>query len=395
LRLLNFLRRFLPETKTLSVDNAWALLFPGYQTASAISVNEHSALQCPAARAAVAVLSESVAQLPLHLYRRDGDSKDRAVDHPLYPILLSAANDWTSAFEWRRSMMVALLLQGHAFSFINRSRATGEIVELVQIPSHAVSVEVDDVTQEPSYWVQDPVRRQIDRSQIFHLQALNGEAPIMQAKEAIGLSLVMERHAAQLFGNGARPAGMLRLKGRLTPASLERLQADFQQKYGGLSNQRTLILEDDAQFEPLTMNSVDTEFTALRKFQVQEIARHLRVPEHLLGLWERATWSNAETAGRQFLAYTLLPWLELWQQGIQRSLLSPTERSIYYAEFLTDDLVRADLAARYEAYSKAVLNGILTAAEVRAMENRPPLPGSDVLRTPMNTEPSDQPEPAA
>jgi HK97 family phage portal protein len=328
--LLNFLRRFLPETKTLSVDNAWALLFPGYQTASAISVNEHSALQCPAARAAVAVLSESVAQLPLHLYRRDGDSKDRAVDHPLYPILLSAANDWTSAFEWRRSMMVALLLQGHAFSFINRSRATGEIVELVQIPSHAVSVEVDDVTQEPSYWVQDPVRRQIDRSQIFHLQALNGEAPIMQAKEAIGLSLVMERHAAQLFGNGARPAGMLRLKGRLTPASLERLQADFQQKYGGLSNQRTLILEDDAQFEPLTMNSVDTEFTALRKFQVQEIARHLRVPEHLLGLWERATWSNAETAGRQFLAYTLLPWLELWQQGIQRSLLSPTERSIYY-----------------------------------------------------------------
>ena len=103
--------------------------------------------------------------------------------------------------------MVALLLHGHAFAFINRSRATGEIVELVQIPSHAVSVEADDVTQEPSYWVQDPVRRQIDRSQIFHLQALNGEAPLMQVKEAIALSLVMEQHQSRLFANGpSRPA---------------------------------------------------------------------------------------------------------------------------------------------------------------------------------------------
>ena len=110
------------------------------------------------------------------------------------------------------------------FAFINRSRATGEIVELIQISSHAVSVEIDDITQEPSYWVQDPVRRQIDRSQIFHLQALNGEAPLMQVREAIALSLVMEQHQSRLFANGAKPAGMLRLKGRLNPATLERLQ---------------------------------------------------------------------------------------------------------------------------------------------------------------------------
>ena len=138
--MFRFLARFLrPETKALDVNSAWALLFAGYQTAAAITITEHNVLSCPPARAAVAVLAESVAQLPLHLYRRDSDGgRERADDHPLYPILLAAANDWTSAFEWRRSMMVALLLHGNAFAFINRSRATGEIVELVQIPSHAV-----------------------------------------------------------------------------------------------------------------------------------------------------------------------------------------------------------------------------------------------------------------
>jgi HK97 family phage portal protein len=155
-----------------------------------------------------------------------------------------------------------------------------------------------------------------------------------------------------------------------------------------------MLLEDGCEFEPLTFSSVDLQMLELRKFQVAEIARALRIPLHLLGDWERATWSNAETAGRQFLSFTLLPWLELWQQAIQRALLTPAERSTYYTEFVVDDLVRADIAARFEGYAKAAGNGILTTNEIRAMENRPPLPGGDDLRVPMNTEPADEQEPA-
>jgi HK97 family phage portal protein len=117
----------------------------------------------------------------------------------------------------------------------------------------------------------------------------------------------------------------------------------------------------------------------------------LRIPLHLLGDWERATWSNAETAGLQSVSFTLMPWLKLWEGAIRWALLSPEERRTYYAEFLVDDLVRADVAARFEAYAKAATNGLLTADEIRAAENRPPLPGGDDLRVPMNTEPADAP----
>jgi HK97 family phage portal protein len=151
--LFDWFRRLVTERKALDTTSAWALLFPGYQTASAISVTDANIMTCPAARGAVAVLAESVAQLPLHLYRRGSDGgKERALAHPLYPILNSAANDWTSSYEWRRSMMVALLMTGHAFSYINRSRADGAIVELIQLDSRAVQVDTDDVTGEPRYW---------------------------------------------------------------------------------------------------------------------------------------------------------------------------------------------------------------------------------------------------
>ena len=78
-------------------------------------------------------------------------------------------------------------------------------------------------------------RRQIDRVDMLHITATGRRSPIDDCREAIGLALAMERHQAQLFANGARPGGMLKLQGRLPPATLERLQADFTAKWGGLA----------------------------------------------------------------------------------------------------------------------------------------------------------------
>jgi HK97 family phage portal protein len=389
--MLEFLRRLLvPEQKSLDVSNAWALIDLGAGTAAGLSVSPETCLRCPAVRGAVAVLAESVAQLPLILYRRGDDgSKERAVDHSLYEILHDQANDWSSAFEFRQQLMVDVLLHGNAFAHIGRSRASGAIVELVRLPPRAVQVDADDATGEPTYWVNDNTgRRQIDRADLLHLQALGGEAPVMLAREAIGLSLAMEQHQSRLFANGARPAGVLRLKGRIPPATLERLQQDFAAKWSGFAGSgRTMILEEDASFDPLTFSSVDLQMLELRRFQTAEIARALRIPLHLLGDWERATWSNAEVAGQQFLSFSLLPWLKLWEGALRRALLTPEERRDHYFEFLVDDLVRADIAARFEAYSKAVTNGFMAINEVRASENRPPMAGGDELRVPLNTEP--------
>jgi HK97 family phage portal protein len=394
--LFDFLRRLLPERKVLDTSNAWALLFAGYGTSSSVSVSYENALTCPPVRGAVAVLAESVAQLPLILYRRGDDgSKERATEHPLYEITHDAPNDFTCSFEFRRDLQADLLLHGHGFAHIGRSRASGQVVELIRIDPTAVTPDENDAG-EPLYFVTDKqgVRRQIDRADILHLRALCGRSPLHDIREAIGLSLVMEKHQALLFGNGARPAGMLRLKGRITPASLERLQADFAQKWSGAAGSgRTMILEDDAEFTPTMFNSVDLQFLELRRFQIAEISRALRIPIHLNGDWQRATWSNAEIAGQQFLSFTLLPWIKLWEGALRRSLLSPEERRDHYFEFLVDDLIRADIAARFEAYSKAVTNGLMSINEIRGLENRPPMPGGDELRVPMNTEPADQQEP--
>jgi HK97 family phage portal protein len=374
-------------------------LFGAAPTASGAAVTPETALRCPAVYASVKVIAESVAQLPLHLYRRTaGGAKERATDHPLAEILHDSANDWTSAFEFRLGMQTALLLHGNAYAYIGRS--SNRIVELVQIPSSAVAVDVDSATQEPAYRVQtsDGGPKIYDRTEILHLRTLGtsphvGLSPILQAREAIGIAFAQEEHAARLFSSGARPAGVIKHPKSIGPEVLKRLRESFQRLYaGGENSGRTLILEDGCEFQPLTFSSVDIQFLELRRHQVAEIARVFRVPLHMLQDLERTTHANAESLGQQFLSLTLMPWLKLWEQAIRRSLFTSEElASGLYTEFLTDDLARADLAARFDAYSKAVTNGLLSPNEVRAAENRSPYPGGDQFRLPLNTEDARRP----
>jgi HK97 family phage portal protein len=367
-------------------------LFGAVPTASGVSVTPATAMQSPAVYACVKVLSESVAQLPLILYQRTAnDGKERASDHPLYQVLHDQANGWTSAFEFRMDMQQALCLHGNAYAFINR--VAGSIAELIQLPSETVTVDVDAVTMEPVYLVtgKDGAQRRYARRDIFHLRTLGncyvGASPIRQAREAIGLGLTMERHAGRLFGAGARPSGVFKYAKTLSKEALERLKKSFAAAHSGADNSgNTLILEDGMDFAPQEFKSVDLQFLELRRHQVAEVARIFRVPLHMLQDLERTTHGNAETMGREFVALTLLPWLKLWEGAIRRSLLAPEERASHYAEFLSDDLARADLAARYTAYAQAVTNGILNPNEIRAAENRPPYEGGDQFRLPLNTE---------
>lgn len=376
-------------------------LFAAVATESGESVNPENALRCAVWYSSVKVLSESIAQLPLILYRRTPDGgKERATDHPLYSILHDQVNDWTSSFEFRSFMQGQLCGHGNALAYINRTG--GRVQELIPLPWRSVQVDVDETTMEPSYTVTiADQQRTYDRTHVLHLRTLGtdphiGLSPVSQAREAIALSIAMEGYAARLFGRGGRPSGVLKLPGKLNDKeAIKRLRESFSKVYGGKESAGTAILEHGVDFEPLQFSSVDAQFLEMRRHQIAEICRVLRIPLHMVQELERTTHNNAEHMGRQFVSLTLMPWTVLWQQAMQRSLLTPAERSEYVIEFMFDDLVRADIAARFEAYAKGITNGVLNPNEVRSLENRPPYAGGGEFRLPMNTEvPGQTQEPA-
>ncbi|WP_096704235.1 phage portal protein [Magnetospirillum sp. 15-1] len=379
------------ETRSIGLDALLAL--GGAPTAAGVSIGTDSAMRSPPVRCAVKIMGDTLASLTPHLYRRLPDGgRERATDHPLYPLLTDCANGWTPASEFRLVMQTALALHGNSFAWVGRDGA-GQVIELIPLDSRTVSVEVDSATMEPRYVVttSNGQRREYSRRDILHIRDVGsslykGDSPVQMGREAIGLGIVLEQHAAGLFGRGARPSGVLKYPKQLTDDLLVRLRKSFEGFYKGGDNAgRVAILEDGVTFEPHQLSSVDAQFLEMRKFQLQEIARIWRIPAHLMGDLERTTHNNAEEMGAQFLSYCLMPILKLWQDAIRITCLTPDERREYYVEFLVDDLARADLAARFTAYSQAINAGVLSPNEVRAMENRGPYEGGEVFTRPVNT----------
>jgi HK97 family phage portal protein len=207
------------------------------------------------------------------------------------------------------------------------------------------------------------------------LDGIIGVSAIAYAREAIGLALALEEHGARLFSNGARPQGIITLPGSLTQEQVNDNRTAWSDAYGGLQNaHKTAVLQGEIKYQPLTMTSEDAQFIEARKFQASEIARMFRVPPHMIGDLEKATFSNIEHQAIEFVKYTLRPWLIRWEQAANRDLLTESEREEYFIEFNPEGLLRGDIASRYQAYAIAIQNGIRNRAEIRETENLDPGP---------------------
>jgi HK97 family phage portal protein len=351
--------------------------------AAGVVVTPRTAMECAPVHCAVQAISEAIGQLPVHTYKRgDNGAKERAPDHPAYALLHDAANDWTPAAKFREEITRdALLYPYGGFAFINRIDG-GKPAELIRIDPELTPVVVTFQNSEPVYTVGDDV---IDRQNILHIPSpsLNGRGLVHEGRAAIGLAITLERHAAQLFANGARPSGLLSLKGvGVTADVISKAKAAWVAAHGGNKSGGTAVLPADAAWQQLTLNSVDAQFLELRNFAINEIARLYRVPSHMLFQLDRAAFKNTEQMGQEFLSLALMSWIKRWEGEIFLKLIAPDDRKTYFAEFLTDDFARADQAARMESYTKAVAARIFNPNEVRAMENRAPYAGGNEFINP-------------
>lgn len=387
-----FEKRFHPSQPP---PEEWLLKLGLGASASGVEVTVDRSLQSTAVFACVRILAETVASLPLILYRRLDKGKKRAIGHPLYPLLHDLPNPEMTAVELRETLMGHLALRGNAFAEIEYDNG-GRVRGLWPLSPNKTRVK--RVNGQLVYLVTMPVGGEVGlpAERVMHLKGLGGDgimgySPIRLAREAIGLALATEEFGARFFGNGARPGVVLEHPGKLSPEAQDNLRKSWEMRHQGLEkSHRVAILEEGMKIETVGVSPEEAQFLETRKFQAVDIARLFHIPPHMIGELDRATFSNIEQQSLEFVIYTLRPWLVHWEQGINRALLTASERSVYFAEHLVDGLLRGDVQSRYQAYATGRQNGWLSANDIRELENMNPVDGGDVYLIPLNMVPADQ-----
>jgi HK97 family phage portal protein len=376
-------------------DNSWWL--PGYllgeSTTSGVTVTADTALTSAAVFACVRILAETLASLPLITYERVGKGRQRAKDFYLYPILHDEPNPWMTSFEWRETVQGHLALWGNAYNQLEYD-AGGRIKTIFPLrPDRMRDIKIENGVKIYKYQLPSGETVWLNGEIIWHLKAfgdgLYGYSPVQLMKNAIGLTLGMEKFGAKFFGNGARPGGVLEHPGKLSTDAQSRLRASWNEMHQGLDNShKVAILEEGLKWHDIGVPPEDAQYLEGRKFQSTEIARIYRVPPHMIADLEKATFSNIEHQSQEFLNYTMLPWTTRWEQSIHKHLLLPVERKRYYVEFLVDGLLRGDITARTNYYATGRNWGWLSVNDIREKENMNPVEGGDVYLQPLNMIPA-------
>ena len=130
-------------------------------------------------------------------------------------------------------------------------------------------------------------------------------------------------------------------------------------------------------FTRISMPNNEAQFLETRKFQVEEICRIYRVPPHMIGDLEHATFSNIEHQSIDFAVHCIRPWLVRIEQSVNRALFSEQEKGRFYCQFNLDGLMRGSYKERMEGYAIGRQNGFLSGNDIRRLENLNPIPAEE------------------
>lgn len=368
----------------------------GMATASGAKVSHESAMKLTTVMGCVKVLAETLAQVPLEVYRRlPNGGKEKAKNHPIYNVLHNQPNAWQTSFQWRLLMQSHVALRGNAYSEII-SGPRGVVDQL--IPRHPDRVKIEKLVNGSfRYQVKndDGTTRPLDRGRVLHIRGLSddgitGLSPIEVEREAVGVALAAQEYGARFFKNDASPPGWIEHPGHFKDSEArKRFIESYQRSQTGSNRHKTAVFEYGMKYHDIGVKNTDAQFLELLQYKVEDIARIFRVPLILLQRADKAsTYASVEQFLLAFVKFTMAPWYTMWEQTLNLDLI--TAKDTFFIEFNMEGLLRGDSAARSAYYKSGITDGWLAPNEVRIKENMNPKPGLDSTWRPMNMEQADR-----
>lgn len=379
-------------------------LFGGGETDSGVVVNEANALTLSAYWNGVNIISAAIGFLPLVLYRRIGQGRERAYTHPVYTLLHDRPNPYMDALVFRETLQAHLLTWGNGYAEIERNGAGGPKYLWPMAPNK-VRPEVYDNGSKVQYIYTTPqnTTRTIQFENVLHFKGLGfdgikGYSVVGHARNSLAAAKAVEQYGARFFKNNATPPAILEHPKTLTDESEKHLRESWEKMHKGTENAgRIAILEEGMKLHQIGIPPEDAQYLSTRKFSITEVARWLNIPPHMIKDLEKATFSNIEHLGIEFIVWTLTPWMKRWEFETTYKLISKDQRRTFFAEFVPAALLRGDTKSRFEAYRISIYSGWMNRNEVRNFENMNSADGLDGFLKPLNYEvvgaPAAEPEP--
>lgn len=369
-----------------SLDDILRRLEGVFETASGIVVTPENCEESPTVQSIVNAISMHIVTLPVHVQRKTvSDGRDRKETLPNHPVarLLSRPNEWQTASNYWSDLVSVLVRYGRYYAVKARG-VTGPIRQLVPVHPGAVDLRQDsDLNVAARVTNHNGGQREYRLSELHHIRSrardfLNGDSPVMQARDAIALEIAAQRFGSAFFGNGAMPGMVFEHDAgfkSMTQEQRELFLASVQQAYGRANRFKAMLLPAGIKTgDPVKVENDKAQFLETRKLQRSVIAGAFGVPPHLVGDLDRGTFSNIEHQSQEFQQKVILPYVQMIEDAMERDLLTDEDRrSGVCIRFNLDASLRADFKSRQEGLRIQREAGVISPNDWREREGMNPI----------------------
>lgn len=350
-------------------DAATSLIFGGYKL-------EDSATSLSAFYAALELISNSIAQLPILVKKNNKINKN-------HPINLLFKDGLISKYNLIKMLISDVILHGNAYCYIERAK-DGTPINLVYCEHGTVNIVYNQKKQELYYQIPFIKKGNIESCNVIHLfkdsnNGIQGRGLITYANQVIKLSQATDKAARNYYASGCALQGALTIKGARKGAKEQARQA-FANTHGDKGS-GLVILDDDMSYQQLSSNANDSQMLEARSFNVAEIARFFNINPILLGDKSGASYNSIELANIEFVTHTLMPYVAMMQDEFNRKLVKPSENEITI-DIDETWLMKGDQKTTAEYLTKLTSSGIMTINEARNHLGLIPVEGGDEVQIP-------------
>lgn len=341
-------------------------------------------------------LARGIGRLPLKVYRERQGKRERVdKSDPLYRLLIAPAPRMNPT-HWKQAIVTDAAIFGNCM--VIKVAKNDRVIPSALIPVSPIGWE--QLPDGRWKWSNPTTgeTKPFEPWQVAHFHHYSpgrrsdwAVSPLEPLRLTLAIEYAAQRYGVASFENGARPGGILTTEKQLTKENRAALRDDIMKLHGGSRNAGKLaVLDNGLEWQKMTWDANESAVIDHRRLSREEVCAAYDVPPPMVGILDRATFSNIETQARMLYSDTLGPWLVMAEETIEAQIIASVPALAGYSvEFDLNEVLKGDVQTRFAAYAQLVNAGVATQEEIRGWENLPETddPDAHILHRPANLTP--------
>lgn len=347
---------------TISALNNWNLLI------NPSEVTKEKVMQISAVRGCVEMISNTVATIPIKLYKEIEDTVEEVKDDRRVYLLNDDSGDSLDVFQMKKAMVKDYLISGNGYLYINRQGNKVKSLHYVDESFVAVTKNTNPIFKDADFLINGQIYEPYKLIKLLRntKDGFSGFGIVEENKELLAIAYNTMLFEKNLVASGGNKKGVIKSQNRLQLDAMQDLRNQWKKLYAN-NNENCVILNNGLEFQELSNTAVEMQLNENKKTNMSDICAIFNISENLL------KGKSTSEEYKNFIKLSILPILNAIEIALNKELLLNSEQGSFYFAFDTKELLKADMKERFEAYEIASKNGFMQTDEIRYLENLEPL----------------------